>query len=183
MKNFLITGGTGYIGGTMARLLLGRGYRVTVYDNLSHSRREGLAAGADFVQGDVADRGLLERVLREGKFDGVMHFAALIEAGESMQVPERYFRNNSFGTLSLLEAMVATGMKRLVFSSTAAVYGEPEAVPIEESAALRPTNAYGESKLISERMLRWFNEIHGLRYASLRYFNVAGGGGGVWRGA
>ncbi len=172
--NFLITGGAGYIGGTVTRLLLGRGHRVTVYDNLCHSRREALAAGATLVEGDIADRGLMERVLRTEKFDGVMHFAALIEAGESMQKPEIYFRNNTLGTLSLLEAMVATGHDRLVFSSTAACYGEPVEVPILESAALVPTNPYGESKLLVERMLLWMNAIHGLRYASLRYFNVAG---------
>jgi UDP-glucose 4-epimerase len=103
-----------------------------------------------------------------------MHFAALIEAGESMKKPEIYFRNNSASTLSLLEAMLATGVNRLVFSSTAAVYGEPESTPIREDAALKPTNAYGESKLLVERMLEWLNRIHGFRYASLRYFNVAG---------
>jgi UDP-glucose 4-epimerase len=103
-----------------------------------------------------------------------MHFAALIEAGESMQKPEIYFRNNTAGTLALLESMLATGQKRLVFSSTAACYGEPETTPILEDAKLAPTNAYGESKLMVEQMLGWFNRIHGLRYASLRYFNVAG---------
>jgi UDP-glucose 4-epimerase len=103
-----------------------------------------------------------------------MHFAALIEAGESMVKPEIYFRNNTAGTLALLEAMTAMGPKRLVFSSTAACYGEPEKTPIEEDAKLAPTNAYGESKLLVEQMLTWFNRIHGLRYASLRYFNVAG---------
>ena len=103
-----------------------------------------------------------------------MHFAALIEAGESMQKPEIYFRNNTVGTLTLLEAMLATGQERLVFSSTAACYGEPETTPILEDAPLAPTNAYGQSKLMVEQMLDWFNRIHGLRYASLRYFNVAG---------
>jgi len=170
----LVTGGAGYIGGTVARLLLAGGDGVTVYDNLSHSKRAAVAPGAEFVEGDVADRALLEKTLRAGRFDGVMHFAALIEAGESMQKPEIYFRNNTAGTLTLLEAMLATGQKRLVFSSTAACYGEPETTPIAEDAKLAPTNAYGESKLMVEEMLRWFNRIHGLRYASLRYFNVAG---------
>jgi UDP-glucose 4-epimerase len=158
----------------VARLLLAGGDGVTVYDNLSHSKRAAVAPGAEFVEGDVADRALLEKTLRAGRFDGVMHFAALIEAGESMQKPEIYFRNNTAGTLTLLEAMLATGQKRLVFSSTAACYGEPETTPIAEDAKLAPTNAYGESKLMVEEMLRWFNRIHGLRYASLRYFNVAG---------
>jgi len=170
----LVTGGAGYIGGTVARLLLAGGDGVTIYDNLSHSKRAAVAAGAEFVEGDLADRPLLEKTLKAGQFDGVMHFAALIEAGESMQKPEIYFRNNTAGTLTLLEAMLATGQKRLVFSSTAACYGEPETTPIAEDAKLAPTNAYGESKLMVEEMLRWFNRIHGLRYASLRYFNVAG---------
>ena len=170
----LVTGGAGYIGGTVARLLLAGGDGVTIYDNLCHSKRTAVPAGAEFVEGDVADRALMEKTLRTGRFDGVMHFAALIEAGESMEKPEIYFRNNTAGTLTLLEAMLATGHERLVFSSTAACYGEPVTTPILEDARLAPTNAYGESKLMVEQMLGWFNRIHGLRYASLRYFNVAG---------
>src|SRR5450756_607756 len=112
----LITGGAGYIGGTVARLLLAGGHSVTVYDNLCHSKRSAVAEGAHFVQGDLADRELLQRTLKEGRFDGVMHFAALIEAGESMQRPEVYFRNNTASTLTLLEAMLATDHDRLVFS-------------------------------------------------------------------
>jgi UDP-glucose 4-epimerase len=130
--------------------------------------------GTRLIEGDLGNRELLERVFRDEKVDGVMHFAALIEAGESMKHPELYFRNNTASTLTLLEAMLATRIERLVFSSTAAVYGEPEKTPIEETAALAPTNAYGESKLLVEHMLTWLNRIHGLRYASLRYFNVAG---------
>jgi UDP-glucose 4-epimerase len=170
----LITGGAGYIGGTVTRLLLGKGHSVTVYDNLCHSKRLAVAEGAAFVEGDVADRALIEKTLAAGRFDGVMHFAALIEAGESMKRPEIYFRNNTAATLTLLEAMLATGHDRLVFSSTAACYGEPETTPILEDAKLQPTNPYGESKLLVEHMLRWLNLAHGLRYASLRYFNVAG---------
>jgi UDP-glucose 4-epimerase len=170
----LITGGAGYIGGTVTRLLLEAGNAVTVYDNLCHSKRSAVAAGAEFVEGDVGDGELLRRTLKSGRFDGVMHFAALIEAGESMQRPEIYFRNNTASTLTLLESMLATGHDRLVFSSTAACYGEPESVPILEDAKLQPTNPYGESKLLVEQMLTWFNRIHNLRYASLRYFNVAG---------
>jgi UDP-glucose 4-epimerase len=170
----LVTGGAGYIGGTVARVLLSGGHSVTIYDNLCHSKRSAVAPGAEFVEGDIADRSLLEKTLKAGEFQGVMHFAALIEAGESMQKPEIYFRNNTAGTLSLLEAMLATGHNRLVFSSTAACYGEPVTTPILEDAKLEPTNAYGESKLLVEHMLRWFNRIHGFRYASLRYFNVAG---------
>ena len=170
----LITGGAGYIGGTVSRLLLDAGHSVSIFDNLCHSKREALPAAAEFIEGDLADRMLLEKTLNGRHFDGVMHFAALIEAGESMQRPEIYFRNNTVGTLSLLEAMLATGHDRLVFSSTAACYGEPEKTPILEDAKLEPTNAYGESKLLVEDMLRWFNKIHRFRYASLRYFNVAG---------
>ncbi len=170
----LITGGAGYIGGTVTRRLLADGHTVTIYDNLCHSKRSAVASAAEFVEGDIADRKLLEQTLAAGRFQGVMHFAALIEAGQSMQRPEIYFRNNTAGTLSLLEAMLATGHDRLVFSSTAACYGEPVTSPILEDAKLEPTNAYGESKLLVEHMLRWFNRIHGFRYASLRYFNVAG---------
>jgi UDP-glucose 4-epimerase len=173
----LVTGGAGYIGGTVAAVLMARGHAVTVYDNLSHALRSAVPAGAEFVEGDVADRPKLERLLGEG-FDGVMHFAALIEAGESMAKPEIYFRNNSVGTLGLLEAMLAAGVRRLVFSSTAAVYGEPESTPILEDAPLRPTNAYGESKLLVEKMLAWMYQVHGLACASLRYFNVAGAAAG-----
>jgi UDP-glucose 4-epimerase len=172
--NILVTGGAGYIGGTVTRLLLERGHSVVVYDNLYRGRRAMVPAGASFVEGDVADTKRLEEVFSSDSFTGVMHFAALIEAGESMQKPEIYFRNNTAATLSLLEAMVNKNLTRLVFSSTAAVYGEPVSSPIYEDAALAPTNAYGESKLLVERMLAWFHQLHGLRYASLRYFNVAG---------
>jgi UDP-glucose 4-epimerase len=186
----LVTGGAGYIGGTVAGLLAAKGHEAVVFDNLSHARRDLLPAGVQFVEGELADRPALEALFISAKeqarpFDGVLHFAALIEAGESMVHPETFFRNNTASTLSLLEAMLAQGPKRLVFSSTAAVYGEPESVPIEEDARLLPTNAYGESKLLVEHMLGWLNRIHGLRYASLRYFNVAGapeGPNGVTRG-
>jgi UDP-glucose 4-epimerase len=170
----LVTGGAGYIGGTVALRLLSAGHNVLIYDNFCHGHRELVPAETRLIEGDLANRDLLERVLRDEKVDGVMHFAALIEAGESMKHPELYFRNNTASTLTLLEAMLSTGIERLVFSSTAAVYGEPEKTPIEETAALAPTNAYGESKLLVEHMLTWLNRIHGLRYASLRYFNVAG---------
>ena len=178
----LVTGGAGYIGGTVASLLAEQGHLVVVFDNLSHGRRELLPAGVEFVEGELADRPALENIFTTAKaqgrpFDGVLHFAALIEAGESMARPEIYFRNNTASTLSLLEAILAHGPRRLVFSSTAAVYGEPESIPIQEDARLLPGNAYGESKLLVEHMLDWFNRIHGLRYASLRYFNVAGAAG------
>jgi len=170
----LVTGGAGYIGGTVSRMLLAAGHEVWIYDNLCHSRRSALPEGARFVEGALADRTLLEATLAAEKFHGIMHFAALIEAGESMKYPEVYFRNNTAGTLSLLEAMLATGHNRLVFSSTAACYGEPERTPIVEDAKLAPTNPYGESKLLSEYMMRWMSLAHGLQFAALRYFNVAG---------
>lgn len=175
----LVTGGTGYIGGTVAGLLAQRGHAVVAYDNLSHSRREALPAGVGFVEGELSDRGKLENLFIDAKkasqpFDAVLHFAALIEAGESMKTPEVFFRNNTASTLALLEAVLAHGPKKLVFSSTAAVYGEPETIPIPETARLQPTNVYGESKLLVEHMIGWFNRIYGLRCASLRYFNVAG---------
>jgi UDP-glucose 4-epimerase len=170
----LVTGGAGYIGGTVARLLLDRGHNVVVYDNLCHARPSMVPQGATFVEGDVADSKRLGELFADGSFAGVMHFAALIEAGESMRHPELYFRNNTAATLGLLEAMVTNNLRKFVFSSTAAVYGEPLSTPIAENAALVPTNAYGESKLMVEQMLSWIHRIHGLHYASLRYFNVAG---------
>jgi UDP-glucose 4-epimerase len=175
----MVTGGAGYVGGTVSALLVERGHQVVVVDNLCHARRETVPTGVEFVEADVSDRACIEGLFRAAAsenvpFDGVLHFAALIEAGESMKYPEVYFRNNTASTLALLESILAAGPKRFVFSSTAAVYGEPEIVPIPETAALRPTNAYGESKLLVEHMLGWFHRIHGLRSASLRYFNVAG---------
>ncbi len=170
----LITGGAGYIGGTVARMLVEKGHTVVIYDNLVHSDSSMLPAGANFIQGELADVKRLEDILGDGTFAGVMHFAALIEAGESMQKPEAYFENNTAATLKLLQAMMEKKVARLVFSSTAAVYGEPETTPIREDARLSPTNPYGESKLLVEQMLTWMNRIHGFRYASLRYFNVAG---------
>jgi UDP-glucose 4-epimerase len=172
--NVLVTGGAGYIGGTVCRMLLKENHKVTIYDDFCHSRKEAVPSTATVVEGSLADRDLLRKTLQKGLFDGVMHFAALIEAGESMKAPELYFRNNTAGTLTLLEAMVATGHDRLVFSSTAACYGEPESTPIFENAKLAPTNPYGESKLLSETMMRWVSQAHGLRFAALRYFNVAG---------
>ncbi len=186
----LVTGGAGYIGSTVTGYLGENGHKAVVYDNLSHGRRDLLPAGVELIEGEVSDRSHLEQIFTAARndhepFDAVLHFAALIEAGESMQRPEIYFRNNTAATLSLLEAMLACGPRRLVFSSTAAVYGEPQTIPIQEDARLAPTNPYGQSKLLVEQMLTWLNRIHGLQYASLRYFNVAGaaeGPEGVVRG-
>lgn len=175
----LVTGGAGYIGSTVTGFLVKKGHKAVVYDNLSHGRRDLLPAGVELIEGELSDRARLEQIFTSARnaqepFDGVLHFAALIEAGESMQRPEIFFRNNTASTLSLLEAMLQCGPRRLVFSSTAAVYGEPESIPIQEDARLVPTNPYGQSKLLVEQMLTWLNRIHGLQYASLRYFNVAG---------
>jgi len=170
----LVTGGAGYIGSVVAAQLVAAGHEVVVYDNLSKGNRDAVPGRATLIVGDIGDRACLDGALREGKIDSVMHFAAWIEAGESMQEPERFFRNNTANALVLLEAVLAHRIPRFVFSSTAALYGNPVRSPIAESDPLQPTNAYGESKLLVERMLDWFHRIHGLSYASLRYFNAAG---------
>ena len=170
----LVTGGAGYIGSVVADHLLHAGHTVTVLDNLIVGWREAVPPQAEFVQADTGDESTLDPLFASAGFDAVMHFAALIEAGESVKVPEQYFDNNSLRTLTLLRVMLKHKVLRFVFSSTAAVYGEPQSVPIVEEHPLSPTNAYGESKLIVEQMLSWLNRAHGLRYASLRYFNAAG---------
>jgi len=170
----LVTGGAGYIGSIVADHLLRAGHTVTVLDNLIMGWREAVPAAAEFVQADTGDEAALDTLFASHNFDAVMHFAALIEAGESVKVPEKYFDNNSLRTLTLLRVMLKYKVPRFVFSSTAAVYGEPKILPIPEEHPLAPTNAYGESKLIVEQMLNWFQRVHGLRYASLRYFNAAG---------
>ena len=170
----LVTGGAGYIGSVVADHFLRAGHTVTVLDNLIMGWREAVPAAAEFVHADTGDEAALDSLFNSHQFDAVMHFAALIEAGESVKVPEQYFDNNSLRTLTLLRAMLRHQVMRFVFSSTAAVYGEPQIVPIPEDHPLAPTNAYGESKLIVEQMLAWFHRAHGFRYASLRYFNAAG---------
>jgi len=170
----LVTGGAGYIGSVVADELLQAGHEVIVFDNLSRGHREALPQNAELIVGDLADRAAVDELFQSRAIDAVMHFAALIEAGESMKAPATFFRNNTANALTLLEAMLAAGVKRFVFSSTAALYGNPVRTPIEENDLLNPTNAYGESKLLVERMLAWLHRIHGLRYASLRYFNAAG---------
>ena len=172
-----MTGGAGYVGATTVRLLRGEGHQVVVYDNLSNGHREAIPSDVVLVTGDIADRSKLDAALREHCPEAVLHFAGSIEAGESMTAPEKYFRNNSAGTITLFEAMIANGVSKLIFSSAAALYGEPRQKPIMETDPLDPTNPYGESKLVVERMLLWFGRVHGLRYASLRYFNAAGSDG------
>ena len=170
----LVTGGAGYIGSVVAAELLKAGRRVLVYDDLSRGHRRAIPKGAELIVADIADRAALDRVFKTHPVDAVMHFAALIEAGASMKNPAAFFRNNTANALTLLEAMLTHGVKKFVFSSTAALFGNPDRAPIEEDDPLRPTNVYGESKLMVERMLAWLNVVHGLRYASLRYFNAAG---------
>ena len=170
----LVTGGAGYIGSVVAEQLLRAGHQVIIIDNLSRGHRQAVPSGAELVVGDLADTEELTALFRRYRFNAVLHFAAFIEAGESMKYPETFFRNNTANALAVLEAMLAARVNRFVFSSTAALYGNPVRSPIQEEDALQPTNAYGESKLLVERMLEWFHRIHGLRYASLRYFNAAG---------
>jgi UDP-glucose 4-epimerase len=170
----LITGGAGYIGATAVRLLVKHGHEVTALDNLSQGHREAVPPQARLVIADLADRETLNTLFQESRFDAVMHFAAFAVVGESMRFPERYFRNNVTNSLNLLECCAANKVSRFVLSSTAAIFGDPQTPLIEESTPKAPTNPYGESKLQVEAMLRWFQQIHGVRFATLRYFNVAG---------
>jgi UDP-glucose 4-epimerase len=172
----LVTGGAGYIGSVVANQLLQEDHETVVLDNLSKGHESAIPEGARFVRGDLLDAEGARDSLAEG-FDGVLHFAALSLVGESVEQPERYYRNNVCGTLNLLEAMHEAGVKRLVFSSTAAVYGEPEQVPIPETAPTLPTSPYGGSKLAVDQMIRAVAEARGLAATSLRYFNVAGASG------
>ncbi len=173
----LVTGGAGYIGSVVTTQLLSAGHQVVVLDNLSHGYLEAVPPAAVFVKGDVGDRETTSAILSEHSIEAVMHFAAFIEAGESMLHPARYFRNNTVAALALLEAMVQQNVQCLVFSSTAAVYAEATNAQLHEEDPLSPANPYGESKLLVEQMLQWFHRIHGLRYACLRYFNAAGAHG------
>jgi len=170
-RRILVTGGAGYIGAHTVRLLLKRGYRVTVVDDLSRGYRHNVES-PDFHELHVQQTGVLADVL--AGHDAVIHFAAYISVGESMQAPELYFANNTAGSLSLFTAMLQAGVKHLVFSSTAAVYGIPHTSPILESFPIVPVNPYGESKVIVETLLKWFDLIHGLRSVCLRYFNASG---------
>lgn len=174
----LVTGGAGYIGSVVVSQLLDEGHEVSVFDDLSKGHEEAIPEGAEFIRGSLLDAGRVGEVLAGG-FDGVLHFAALSLVGESVAEPEKYYRNNVCGTLNLLEAMVEHGASRLVFSSTAAVYGEPEEVPIKEDDPALPTNPYGASKLAVDRLIGAVAEARGLAATSLRYFNVAGAYGGL----
>jgi UDP-glucose 4-epimerase len=170
----LVVGGAGYIGSVCAELLLDQGHSVSIFDNLSEGHRAALDSRAQFMKGDLQDRHAAELAVTAQKPDAVMHFAANALVGESMQNPSKYFRNNVANGLNLLDAMVSAGVKKIVFSSTCAIFGPPERVPIDETMPKRPINPYGESKLAFEKILRWYDEIHGLKFTSLRYFNAAG---------
>lgn len=169
----LVTGGAGYIGSHTVAALLERGEEVVVLDNLQTGHR-GALLGGKLYEGDLRDKELLAKLFAENEIDAVIHFAANSLVGESMQKPVKYYDNNVYGTLCLLEAMDAANVRRIVFSSTAATYGEPERVPIVESDRTQPTNVYGETKLMMERMMSWFDQVLGIKYVALRYFNAAG---------
>lgn len=170
----LVTGGAGFVGSHTVLALADRGDEVVVLDNLRQGHRAAIPPGVDFVEGELADTGLLHRVLRDGRFDAVFHFAALSLVGESMQRPFHYlFQNGALG-FNLIEAAVAHGVRRFILSSTAALFGQADEIPITERTRIDPGNPYGESKLMIERALFWADRIHGLRSACLRYFNAAG---------
>ena len=173
MKIFLV-GGAGYIGSVCTEQLLNEGHEVAVFDNLSEGHRRAVDPRARFIEGDLAHREQIETALSSCRSDAVMHFAANALVGESMQNPSKYFRNNISNGLNLLDAMVATGVRRMVFSSTCAIFGPPDRLPIDETAPVRPISPYGESKLAFEKILRWYDQIHGLKFVCLRYFNAAG---------
>jgi UDP-glucose 4-epimerase len=170
----LVTGGAGYIGSVVVERLIKHGHEAVVYDNLSKGHKAAVAPEVIFIQADLTDRDAVVRALDQNRIEAVIHLAASSLVGESVKNPHLYFTNNISAGVSLLDAMLTVGVKKLVFSSTAAVYGSPETMPITEETPPNPTNPYGESKLAFERMLRWYDAAYQLRYASLRYFNAAG---------
>jgi len=170
----LVVGGAGYIGSVCAEVLLDEGHTVCIFDNLSEGHRAAVDPRAEFIEGDLAGTDQIQSALANFRPEAVMHFAASALVAESMEKPSKYFRNNIGNGLNLLDAMVVTGVNQLVFSSTCAIFGPPERLPIDEALPTNPINPYGESKLAFEKILRWYGEIHGLRFVSLRYFNAAG---------
>ena len=170
----LVTGGAGYIGSHTVCELIGQGYDVAVADDLSTGHIEAVHEKARFYNGDIRDKAFLSELFRKEAVDGVIHFAASSLVGESMVDPLKYYNNNMYGTMVLLETMAGNGIDKIVFSSSAAVYGEPESVPIREEDRTAPLNTYGETKLAMERMMKWTSAAHGLRYVALRYFNACG---------
>ncbi len=172
-KTILVTGGAGYIGAHACKALAKAGYEPVAYDNLVYGHREAVRWGP-LIEGDLADRTLLAETLRRHKIAAIMHFAAYAYVGELVEKPEKYFHNNVVNSLGLMETMLATGVKTIVFSSTCATYGLPETMPIREETPQRPVNPYGETKLMIERALYWHGLAHGIRHIALRYFNAAG---------
>src|SRR6202030_2613690 len=170
----LVVGGAGYIGSVCAELLLDEGHAITIFDNLSEGHRAAIDPRAQFVEGDLQDRQFIESALVKSPPDAVMHFAANALVGESMQNPSKYFRNNIANGLNLLDAMIASDVRQFVFSSTCAIFGPPERLPIDETASPRPISPYGESKLTFEKILRWYDQIYGVKFVCLRYFNASG---------
>jgi UDP-glucose 4-epimerase len=173
MKIF-VTGGAGYIGSVCTEQLLNEGHEVAIFDNLSEGHRRAIDPRARFIEGDLAQPEQIENALSGCRSDAVMHFAANALVGESMQNPSKYFRNNISNGLNLLDAMIAAGVRRIVFSSTCAIFGPPDRLPIDETASPRPISPYGESKLAFEKILRWYDQIYGMKFVCLRYFNAAG---------
>jgi len=174
MKTIFVTGGAGYIGSICVEQLLNEGYAVAVFDNLSEGHRKAVDPRAEFFQGNLLDRTVLRHAMGEVKPDAVMHFAANALVGESMENPSKYFRNNVANGINLLDVAVENGVQKFVFSSTCATFGIPARVPLDETLPQNPINPYGESKLLFEKILRWYDECHGLSYVALRYFNAAG---------
>lgn len=172
--NVFVAGGAGYIGSSCCEYLLNHGHEVTVFDNLCHGYQQAVDSRATLINGDLANFDEIRDALEQVKPDAIMHFAAFIEVGESMKFPGRFFTNNVQCGVNLLEAAVAAGVSRIIFSSTCAIYGVPPSVPIVENMPMDPISPYGESKLMFERVLRWYKEIHGIDYVCLRYFNAAG---------
>ena len=170
----LVTGGAGYIGSVVTEELVNDGHQVVVYDNLVKGHRPAVVPGARFVKGDLLDARTLRQTLKEASIEAVIHMAAYSLVGESCEQPSKYYENNVVAGLVLLDAMRDSGVARIVFSSTAATYGEPLSQPIYETAPNDPTNPYGETKLAFERAMHWHESAYGLKYVSLRYFNAAG---------
>lgn len=170
----LVLGGAGYIGSHTVKELIKSGSQVVIVDNLETGYKEAVHPDAQFYQGDIRDRAFMDNVFKKEKIDGVIHFAANSLVGESMSEPLKYYDNNLYGTKVLLDSMVANGVDKIVFSSTAATYGEPKQVPILETDPTEPTNPYGETKLSMEKMMKWTDQAHGVRYVALRYFNACG---------
>lgn len=172
--NLLVAGGAGYIGSVFVEEACNAGHNVTVFDSLVEGHRAAVDERAQFVHGDLGNHDATLAALRECEAEAVLHFAGFIMVGESMKDPTKYFRNNVSNSIELLDACVQAGVKKMVFSSTAAIFGMPDHVPIEEDFPKQPVNAYGESKLMFESLLRWYKEIHGLDFVAFRYFNAAG---------